>query len=181
MTRRAGPEVHRRLNVIQALADGEVALRMYYTGTPWRVVAQHLGVSPSTARRRGLLFRDYKPPVPEPRHLVPAMRCTRRRSNGKPCSSWAIRGGWVCWSHGGAAPQVRAAAARRVAELEAEHDAMEAAGHPSTRAFHHELLKLGAHRGSLFIGADRRRWERTQRRHERDIASHKQSYPQERS
>lgn len=167
MTRRAGPETHRRLNVYQALADGEIALRMYYAGKPWRVVAQHLGVSPSTARRRGLLFRDYRPQPPEPRHLVPAMRCARRRSNGQRCEAWAIRGGWVCWTHGGAAPQVQAAAARRIAELEAEHDEMEAAGQPSTRAFHNDLLKFGAQQGSLFVGADRRRWERTKTRKRR--------------
>lgn len=40
----------------------------------------------------------------------PARRCTANRTNGKPCRAWAIVGGDVCWSHGGAAPQVQQAA-----------------------------------------------------------------------
>lgn len=35
------------------------------------------------------------------------------------CKAWAIRGGTVCNKHGGAAPQVRAAAQRRLREAEA--------------------------------------------------------------
>lgn len=41
-------------------------------------------------------------------------RCRARRSNGQPCRAWAIRGGFVCRKHGGAAPQVRAKAEARV-------------------------------------------------------------------
>lgn len=41
------------------------------------------------------------------------LHCTARRTNGDPCGQWAITGGYVCWHHGGAAKQVRAAAARR--------------------------------------------------------------------
>lgn len=37
----------------------------------------------------------------------------------KPCMAQPIRGGSVCWLHGGRAPQVRAKAAERVAEREA--------------------------------------------------------------
>jgi hypothetical protein len=37
-------------------------------------------------------------------------RCRARRSDGQPCGCWAIRGGYVCRVHGGAAPQVRAKA-----------------------------------------------------------------------
>src|SRR5687767_10123973 len=43
-----------------------------------------------------------------------ARRCTARRSNGLPCRCYAIVGGKVCRVHGGGAPQVRAAADRRV-------------------------------------------------------------------
>jgi hypothetical protein len=42
-----------------------------------------------------------------------ARRCSARRTNGLPCTHWAMRGGWVCQTHGGRAPQVRAAAERR--------------------------------------------------------------------
>ena len=48
-----------------------------------------------------------------------AERCTARRTNGDPCRAWAVTGAKVCISHGGGAPQVRAAAARRVAERKA--------------------------------------------------------------
>jgi hypothetical protein len=40
-------------------------------------------------------------------------KCTRIKNDGLPCKRWAIRGGTVCTSHGGAARQVRAAAAVR--------------------------------------------------------------------
>jgi hypothetical protein len=43
--------------------------------------------------------------------------CTAKRSNGTPCRQYAIRGCNVCVTHGGAAPQVRRAAALRLASL----------------------------------------------------------------
>lgn len=49
-----------------------------------------------------------------------ALKCSARRTNGKPCRAWAINGGTVCVAHGGAAKQVKAAAARNVAERQAE-------------------------------------------------------------
>lgn len=45
-------------------------------------------------------------------------RCQARRSNGEPCHGWAMRGQNVCRNHGGAAPQARAAAGRRLAATE---------------------------------------------------------------
>lgn len=48
-------------------------------------------------------------------------RCTANRSRGQGrCRAWAVKGATVCVTHGGAAPQVRAAAAARVelAQLE---------------------------------------------------------------
>lgn len=49
-----------------------------------------------------------------------AQRCHARSSRtGKPCQAWAVRGATVCAAHGGRAPQVRAAAARRLALGEA--------------------------------------------------------------
>jgi hypothetical protein len=41
-------------------------------------------------------------------------RCRARRRDGKRCRAWAIRGGYVCRMHGGAAPQVRAKARARL-------------------------------------------------------------------
>lgn len=40
--------------------------------------------------------------------------CTARRTNGEPCSNFAINGSHVCRIHGGAAPQVRARAQVRL-------------------------------------------------------------------
>lgn len=40
-------------------------------------------------------------------------RCSATRTRGGPCTQWAMTGGWVCWHHGGAASQVKAAAERR--------------------------------------------------------------------
>lgn len=45
-------------------------------------------------------------------------RCTAHSSRtGKPCRAPAIRGGTVCTGHGGRAPQVKAAAARRLQKM----------------------------------------------------------------
>ena len=47
----------------------------------------------------------------EPR---PAVRCVaHRKSDGRPCGSFAVHGGVVCTKHGGSAPQVRRAADAR--------------------------------------------------------------------
>lgn len=43
-------------------------------------------------------------------------KCVRGKKDGTPCKKPPIKGATVCASHGGKAPQVRAAAARRVAE-----------------------------------------------------------------
>lgn len=42
--------------------------------------------------------------------------CTAHRTNGEPCQNYALRGGFVCRFHGGGAPQVKAANARRLLE-----------------------------------------------------------------
>src|SRR5207253_478542 len=39
------------------------------------------------------------------------------KSTGRACQRWAIAGGTVCIKHGGAAPQVKAAAEKRLDEL----------------------------------------------------------------
>jgi hypothetical protein len=48
-----------------------------------------------------------------------AVRCRGHRGDGSACKRWAIRGGYVCPSHGGRAPQVRRAADRRLFEIAA--------------------------------------------------------------
>lgn len=57
------------------------------------------------------------------------MKCTARKSNGEPCKNWAVKGATVCRNHGGSAPQVRAAAARR-REQEAAQKAVATLGLP---------------------------------------------------
>jgi hypothetical protein len=39
-----------------------------------------------------------------------------KRDKSGPCNRWACRGGWVCNSHGGRAPQVKRAAMIRILE-----------------------------------------------------------------
>lgn len=43
--------------------------------------------------------------------------CSRHRSDGTPCRALAIRGGVVCYVHGGAAPQVKLGAEQRIRAL----------------------------------------------------------------
>src|SRR5688572_28631607 len=50
------------------------------------------------------------------RAAIPAVVCKAHRTNGDPCKAYAILGAQVCWVHGGAAPQVRAAARRHIME-----------------------------------------------------------------
>jgi hypothetical protein len=60
-------------------------------------------------------------------------RCNGTNRAGEPCKLPPIRGGTVCRMHGGASPQARAAAAKRVAEAEAAKEmnrAMVTLGHP---------------------------------------------------
>lgn len=47
-------------------------------------------------------------------------RCTATNNRGERCRNRPIRGGTVCSTHGGSAPQVRAAAERRQAEAAAD-------------------------------------------------------------
>lgn len=47
-------------------------------------------------------------------------KCKAKNRQGKPCGRWAVPGADVCRFHGGAAPQVLAAAQRRLQKAEAE-------------------------------------------------------------
>jgi hypothetical protein len=76
-------------------------------------------------------------------------RCTGRSSRtGKPCKKDAIKGGTVCSTHGGKAPQVKAAAERRQQEAAAEI-AIVAYGIPREidphNALLHELYRTHGH------------------------------------
>ena len=52
-----------------------------------------------------------------PARLRPGVRCHAHRStDGRPCEAFACHGQYVCWSHGGASPQARAAARFRLEE-----------------------------------------------------------------
>lgn len=48
--------------------------------------------------------------------LKDAKTCTAHRTDGEPCRNPAIKGAEVCRHHGGSAPQVKAAARRRLLE-----------------------------------------------------------------
>lgn len=49
-------------------------------------------------------------------------KCSTIKRNGERCGNWPIRGGTVCMYHGGAAPQVRAAANRRLQRAQMDVD-----------------------------------------------------------
>jgi hypothetical protein len=55
-----------------------------------------------------------------PRRLRPAVACSAHRTDGGECRAFAVHGAEVCRSHGGLAPQVRAAARRRLLLATAE-------------------------------------------------------------
>lgn len=59
----------------------------------------------------------------------PHPRCTSHNRLGKPCGRQPIMGGFVCPTHGGRAPRVKAAAARRL-QLEAATQAAATLGLP---------------------------------------------------
>lgn len=50
---------------------------------------------------------------------LPPRRCSAKTTAGDPCGHWRMVGSDVCQTHGGMAPQVRAAALRRVSLAEA--------------------------------------------------------------
>lgn len=66
---------------------------------------------------------DRGDPSPSGREVDPSLSgrlCKGKSKKGaRPCAAFPVRGALVCVAHGGAAPQVKAAAARRVAEREA--------------------------------------------------------------
>jgi 2-hydroxychromene-2-carboxylate isomerase len=67
-------------------------------------------------------------------------KCTGHNSRGLPCGNRPIRGGTVCSTHGGSAPQVQSAAERRLQERQAVL-AVEAFGLPREIDPHSALLE----------------------------------------
>ena len=52
--------------------------------------------------------------------MDPKPKCSRRRTNGEPCTKWPMKGQKVCATHGGSSPQAKAAAERRIQAAQAE-------------------------------------------------------------
>jgi hypothetical protein len=75
-----------------------------------------------------------------------APRCSAHTSAGRPCRKNAIKGATVCYTHGGAAPQVREAARLRLAclvtpALQVFHEILKDKGHPHRLAAAKEVLE----------------------------------------
>lgn len=76
---------------------------------------------------------------------IPDSRKCKAKSkrSGKPCARWSIPGGDVCSIHGGKAPQVRAAAQRRLATREIAADVEAVLAHEGITAIEDPLDELG--------------------------------------
>jgi hypothetical protein len=81
--------------------------------------------------------------------IRPAVPCHARKKSGEPCRAFAIVGGLVCRAHGGAAPQVREAARKRLiltralaglARYQAKDRARQEALAPWSRTIQRELV-----------------------------------------
>lgn len=74
--------------------------------------------------------------APAPVVIADSRRCTGHNARtGLPCKAWAIKGGTVCWYHGGSAPQVREKARQRAEAAEALALARKTAGDIDLSAF----------------------------------------------
>lgn len=84
---------------------------------------------------------------PRERAIAPAdgkRRCKAKSKNsGKQCRRYAIEGGTVCPTHGGSAPHVKAAAARRLEAARLEADATAALAWLGEKAITDPLDELG--------------------------------------
>lgn len=88
MTRRIGPETHRKLNTARALTEGKRCWEMVWIeGMSYRAVAATMRMSVTTCWRRANLWHDWTMPVqwgnPVPRRLPP-QRGTARCPRGRP-------------------------------------------------------------------------------------------------
>lgn len=76
--------------------------------------------------------------------MSPRRRCRATNRAGQPCGLPPIRGGTVCRFHGGASPNARTAATRRLATAEAERevsDAVDERGPLTVAEVYEELLR----------------------------------------
>ena len=85
-----------------------------------------------------------------------AIRCKAHRTDGQPCTAYAVNGATVCAIHGGRSPQVKAAAERRLLEERAQRELVrfsDAApvGNPLA-----ELLKLAGEAAAWRQACERR-------------------------
>lgn len=79
-----------------------------------------------------------------------AKRCgATAKTTGKQCGYSAIPGGVVCRFHGGRAPQVKAAAERRLAEAELQEELHEELGRLNIEAVGNPLMALGQLAGEI--------------------------------
>lgn len=83
-----------------------------------------------------------------------AVRCRGHRRDGSRCKRWSIRGGFVCPSHGGRAPQVRRAADRRLLEI-AIHRTLAAWSRSPAAREARERAELAGDRAALEAFAER--------------------------
>jgi hypothetical protein len=94
-----------------------------------------------------------------------AVPCSAHRSDGRPCSAWAITGGSTCIAHGSATGAARAAAAHawqlELTFRRIERDIARKTGYPLPPLLVVELLRLSAdltrrphRRTRLLDGAD---------------------------
>ncbi|MER2142164.1 MAG: hypothetical protein ABS888_00105 [Eubacteriales bacterium] len=82
--------------------------------------------------------------MPRKKSPVPKVKCRgKSRQTKEPCKLDAIPGGVVCRHHGGSAPQVKEAAARRVATIVAEKEAAAAIAHVGLEPVQDPLQALG--------------------------------------
>ena len=85
-------------------------------------------------------------------------RCAARNRRGERCGRAAIVGGTVCTMHGGASPQVKARAERRLAEQGADREAVSLLARLGDPApLRHPVEEL------LALGAEVREWQRVVR------------------
>jgi len=83
-----------------------------------------------------------------------AVRCRGHRRDGSPCKRWAIRGGFVCPTHGGSARQVRRAARLRLTEVAVARTFAAWSSSPAALE-HRELMALAADRPVIEAFAER--------------------------
>jgi len=101
---------HDEETIEQAAADVAATLlkRCAFRGLAVLVAIIHLWI----VSTRGLCEREDMTVAKNGRR-----KCKAHKKDGSPCGRWPIRGATVCHTHGGAAPQVKLAAARRLALL----------------------------------------------------------------